>query len=49
MGWKLCAILSAVFASLTALFAKIGVREINSNLATAILDRNLGFCLGNRL
>lgn len=36
MGWKLCAILSAVFASLTALFAKIGVREINSNLATAI-------------
>ncbi len=30
------AILSAVFASLTAIFAKIGVKDVNSNLATAI-------------
>lgn len=34
--WKIYALLSAVFAALTAIFAKIGVRDINSNLATAI-------------
>ncbi len=34
--WKLYAVLAAVFASLTAVFAKIGVRDIDSNLATAI-------------
>ena len=34
--WKYYAILSALFASLTAIFAKIGVRGINSDLATAI-------------
>lgn len=34
--WVLYAILSAVFASLTAIFAKIGVKDVNSNLATAI-------------
>ncbi|MCI7038596.1 MAG: EamA family transporter, partial [Bacteroidales bacterium] len=34
--WKYYAILSALFAALTAIFAKIGVRDINSNLATAI-------------
>lgn len=34
--WKYYAILSALFASLTAIFAKIGVKDINSNLATAI-------------
>ena len=34
--WKYYAVLSAVFASLTAIFAKIGVAGINSNLATAI-------------
>ena len=34
--WKLYALLSAVFAALTAIFAKIGVKDINSNLATAI-------------
>lgn len=28
--------LSALFAALTAIFAKIGVKDINSNLATAI-------------
>lgn len=36
MDWRICALLSAVFAALTAIFAKIGVRDINSNLATAI-------------
>lgn len=34
--WKYYALLSALFAALTALFAKIGVRDIDSNLATAI-------------
>lgn len=34
--WKYYAFLSALFASLTAIFAKIGVKDINSNLATAI-------------
>lgn len=34
--WKLYAVLSAVFAALTAIFAKVGVKDINSDLATAI-------------
>ncbi len=34
--WKLYAILAALFASLTAIFAKIGVKDVDSNLATAI-------------
>ncbi len=34
--WKYYALLSALFAALTAIFAKIGVKDINSNLATAI-------------
>lgn len=34
--WVLYALGSALFASLTAITAKIGVTEINSNLATAI-------------
>ncbi len=32
----LFAILSAVFAALTAILAKIGIKDINSNLATAV-------------
>ena len=34
--WKVYALLSAVFAALTAIFSKIGVKDIDSNLATAI-------------
>ncbi len=34
--WKIYALLSAFFAALTAIFAKVGVRDINSDLATAI-------------
>ncbi len=34
--WFLFAILSAVFAALTSIFAKVGIRDVNSNLATAI-------------
>lgn len=34
--WMLFAILSAVFAALTSILAKIGIEDVNSNLATAI-------------
>lgn len=34
--WFIFALLSALFASLTSIFAKIGIEGINSNLATAI-------------
>ena len=34
--WKYYALLSSLFVALTAIFAKIGVKDINSNLATAI-------------
>jgi transporter family protein len=35
-SWQLWAILSAVFAALTAIFAKIGVENVNSDFATFI-------------
>jgi transporter family protein len=35
-GWQLFALASAFFAALTALLGKLGVSEINSNLATLI-------------
>lgn len=34
--WMLFAILSAVFAALTSILAKVGIEGVNSNLATAI-------------
>ena len=34
--WKIYAILAALFATATALLAKVGISGINSNLATAI-------------
>ncbi|GHV87718.1 membrane protein [Spirochaetia bacterium] len=34
--WIVYALLSALFASLTSILAKIGIENINSNLATAI-------------
>lgn len=34
--WFIFALFSALFASLTSIFAKIGIEGINSNLATAI-------------
>lgn len=36
LSWPLWALLSAAFAALTAIFAKIGVEAVNSNLATFI-------------
>jgi len=35
-SWQLWALLSAIFAALTAIFAKVGVKEINSDFATFI-------------
>ena len=34
--WQTCALLAALFAALTAIFAKIGIDGIDSNLATGI-------------
>ena len=34
--WMILAVLSAVFAALTSILAKIGIEGVNSNLATAI-------------
>ena len=35
-SWQFWAVLSAVFAALTAIFAKVGVEDINPDLATFI-------------
>jgi transporter family protein len=34
--WKIYALLAALFAALTAIFAKIGIEDVNANLATGI-------------
>jgi len=36
MSWFIFALLSAFFAALTAILAKIGIKDVDSNLATAI-------------
>jgi transporter family protein len=36
MNWQTWALLSALFAGLTAVLAKVGVKDVDSNLATAI-------------
>ncbi|MEO6569076.1 MAG: EamA family transporter [Opitutaceae bacterium] len=36
MNWFFWALLSALFAGATAILAKVGVREVDSNLATAV-------------
>jgi bacterial/archaeal transporter family protein len=35
-SWQMWAVLSAFFAALTAIFAKVGVENVNSDLATLI-------------
>lgn len=35
-GWAFWALLSAVFAALTAIFAKIGIQDVDSDLATLV-------------
>ncbi|EEV19092.1 hypothetical protein TREVI0001_0196 [Treponema vincentii ATCC 35580] len=36
MMWAVFALLSAVFAALTSILAKVGIEGVNSNLATAL-------------
>jgi bacterial/archaeal transporter family protein len=36
LPWQFWAVLSAVFAALTAIFAKIGIESVNSDFATFI-------------
>ena len=48
-SWQFWAVMSAVFAALTAIFAKVGVEAINSDLATfirtVVVIVTLGFLL----
>lgn len=36
MMWLIFALMSAFFAAVTSIFAKVGIKDVNSNLATAI-------------
>jgi bacterial/archaeal transporter family protein len=44
-SWQFWAILSAVFAALTAIFAKIGIENVNSDFATFIRTIVILLCL----
>ena len=44
-NWFFWALLSAVFAALTAIFAKIGLEGVDSDLATLIRTAVIMFCL----
>src|SRR6202043_1111265 len=48
-SWQFWAVLSAVFAALTAIFAKVGVENINSDLATFVRTIVILFVLGGLL
>lgn len=48
-SWIVWALLSAVFAALTAIFAKVGVENINSDLATFIRTIVILIVLGGLL
>jgi len=43
--WIVFALLSAVFAALTSILAKIGIDGVNSNLATAVRKLSIVFTL----
>lgn len=45
-GWAVWALLSASFAALTAVFAKVGVERIDSDYATLLRTLFVGFILG---
>jgi len=45
-SWQLWAVLSAGFAALTAIFAKVGVENVNSDFATFIRTIVILFALG---
>lgn len=44
--WQVWAVLSAIFAALTAIFAKVGIEKINSDFATFIRIIVILFVLG---
>ena len=46
LSWQLWAVLSAGFAALTAIFAKVGVESVNSDFATFIRTIVILFALG---
>ena len=45
-SWLFWAILAAIFAALTAIFAKVGVSGVNSNFATFLRTIVVVFALG---
>ena len=45
-SWQIWALLSAVFAALTAIFAKIGLQGVDSDFATLIRTCVILFVLG---
>ena len=45
-NWQFWAVLAAVFAALTAIFAKVGVSDIDSDLATWLRTLVVVFALG---
>jgi transporter family protein len=45
-SWQLWAFLSAIFAALTAIFAKVGIENVNSDFATFIRTIVIIVCLG---
>lgn len=44
-GWVFWAVLSAIFAALTAIFAKIGVQDVDADLATLVRTAIIIFVL----
>jgi transporter family protein len=49
LSWQFWALLSATFAALTAIFAKVGIEQINSDFATFIRTIVILFVLGGIL
>jgi bacterial/archaeal transporter family protein len=49
VSWQFRALLSAAFAALTAIFAKVGIEQINSDFATFIRTVVIVFVLGGIL
>jgi transporter family protein len=45
-SWVVWALLSAVFAALTAIFAKVGIQNVDSDFATFLRTIVVVFCLG---
>jgi bacterial/archaeal transporter family protein len=45
-SWQLWALASAAFAALTAIFAKVGVENVNSDFATFVRTIVILLCLG---